>query len=160
MLRHETRFMNLQPRIPIYVSGFGPRAMALAGGVMATGWCSRSRHAGLPVQEALGHVRQGAARTGRDLAGFWTTTLTNVVVLEPGEKADSDRIKRSVGPNVMGVGLLFLRYGSGDRDGAASIPVTDLEAVLCTGGTDPAPNTDTSAPTSSTIPICIRAKPH
>jgi alkanesulfonate monooxygenase SsuD/methylene tetrahydromethanopterin reductase-like flavin-dependent oxidoreductase (luciferase family) len=31
MLRHETRFMNLEPRIPLYVSGFGPRAMALAG---------------------------------------------------------------------------------------------------------------------------------
>ena len=32
MLMHdETGYMNLQPRIPLYVSGFGPRAMALAG---------------------------------------------------------------------------------------------------------------------------------
>ena len=31
MLRHETRFMNLQPKIPLFVSGFGPRAMGLAG---------------------------------------------------------------------------------------------------------------------------------
>jgi 5,10-methylenetetrahydromethanopterin reductase len=100
MLRHETRFMNLEPRIPIYVSGFGPRAMALAG-EYGDGLVFAIPPRGLPVQEALGHVRQGAARTGRDLSGFGTTTLTNVVVLEPGERADSDRVKRTVGPNVM-----------------------------------------------------------
>jgi 5,10-methylenetetrahydromethanopterin reductase len=100
MLRHETRFMNLEPRIPIYVSGFGPRAMALAG-EHGDGLVFAIPPRGLPVQEALGHVRQGAARTGRDLSQFWTTTLTNVVILEPGEKADSDRVKRTVGPNVM-----------------------------------------------------------
>ncbi len=100
MLRHDDRFMNLQPRIPIYVSGFGPRAMGLAG-EYGDGLVFAIPPRGLPVQEALGHVRQGAARTGRDLSGFWTTTLTNVVVLEPGEKADSDRVKRTVGANVM-----------------------------------------------------------
>src|SRR4051812_44689574 len=31
MLMHEDRYINLQPQIPLYVSGFGPRAMALAG---------------------------------------------------------------------------------------------------------------------------------
>jgi 5,10-methylenetetrahydromethanopterin reductase len=100
MLRHDDRFINLQPRIPIYVSGFGPRAMALAG-EHGDGLVFAIPPRGLPVQEALGHVRQGAARTGRDLSQFRTTTLTNVVILEPGEKADSDRVKRTVGPNVM-----------------------------------------------------------
>jgi 5,10-methylenetetrahydromethanopterin reductase len=100
MLRHDDRFMNLQPRIPIYVSGFGPRAMALAG-EYGDGLVFAIPPRGLPVQEALGHVRQGAARTGRGLSEFRTTTLTNVVILEPGEKADSDRVKRTVGPNVM-----------------------------------------------------------
>jgi alkanesulfonate monooxygenase SsuD/methylene tetrahydromethanopterin reductase-like flavin-dependent oxidoreductase (luciferase family) len=55
----------------------------------------------LPVQDALAHVRQGAARNGRDMTGFRNATLTNVVVLQPGEAADSDRVKRTVGPNVM-----------------------------------------------------------
>ena len=35
------------------------------------------------------------------MAGFRNAALTNVVVLEPGEAVDSDRIKAAVGPNVM-----------------------------------------------------------
>jgi 5,10-methylenetetrahydromethanopterin reductase len=100
MLRHETRFMNLQPRIPVYVSGFGPRAMALAG-EYGDGLVFAIPPRGLPVQDALAHVRQGAARNGRDMAGFRNATLTNVVVLQAGEAADSDRVKRTVGANVM-----------------------------------------------------------
>ena len=100
MLRHETRFMNLEPRIPIYVSGFGPRAMALAG-EYGDGLVFAIPPRGVPVQEALGHVRQGAARRGRDLDGYRNATLTNVALLQPGEAADSDRIKQTVGPNVM-----------------------------------------------------------
>jgi 5,10-methylenetetrahydromethanopterin reductase len=100
MLRHDTRFINLTPRIPIYVSGFGPRAMALAG-EYGDGLVFAIPPRGLPVSQALAHVRQGAARSGRETTGFRTTTLTNAVVLEPGEKPDSDRVKRTVGPNVM-----------------------------------------------------------
>jgi 5,10-methylenetetrahydromethanopterin reductase len=100
MLRHETRFMNLLPRIPMYVSGFGPRAMGLAG-EHGDGLVFAIPPRGVPVQDALGHVRQGAARSGRDMAGFRNATLTSVALLEPGEAADSDRIKRTVGANVM-----------------------------------------------------------
>jgi alkanesulfonate monooxygenase SsuD/methylene tetrahydromethanopterin reductase-like flavin-dependent oxidoreductase (luciferase family) len=100
MLRHETRFMNLEPRIPLYVSGFGPRAMALAG-EYGDGLVFAIPPRGVPVQDALGHARQGAARNGRDMTGFRNATLTSVALLQPGEAADSDRIKRSIGPNVM-----------------------------------------------------------
>ena len=100
MLRHGSRFMNLEPAIPMYVSGFGPRAMALAG-EYGDGLVFAIPPRGVPVQQALSHVRQGAARTGRDMAGFRNATLTNVVLLEPGEAVDSDRVKRSVGANVM-----------------------------------------------------------
>ena len=100
MLRHETRFMNLLPRIPMYVSGFGPRAMALAG-EYGDGLIFAIPPRGVPVQDALGHARQGAARIGRDMSGFRNATLTNVVLLQRGEAADSDRVKRTVGPNVM-----------------------------------------------------------
>ncbi len=31
MLIREKKYMSLEPRIPLYVSGFGPRAMELAG---------------------------------------------------------------------------------------------------------------------------------
>jgi len=100
MLRHEDAYMNLQPKIPLYVSGFGPRAMALSG-EYGDGLIFAIPPRGVPVHEALGHARQGAARSGRDMAGFRNATLLNVVLLEPGERADSDRIKRAVGPNVM-----------------------------------------------------------
>src|SRR3954470_1964699 len=80
MLRHETRFMNLQPKIPLFVSGFGPRAMALAG-EHGDGLVFAIPPRGVPVQEALAHARQGAARTGRDMAGFRNATLTNVALL-------------------------------------------------------------------------------
>jgi 5,10-methylenetetrahydromethanopterin reductase len=100
LLMHETEYMNLRPRIPLYVSGFGPRAMALAGEYGDGPLCAIPPR-GVAVREALGHVRQGAARAGRDLAGFANCALTNVALLEPGEAVDSDRVKAMVGPNVM-----------------------------------------------------------
>jgi 5,10-methylenetetrahydromethanopterin reductase len=100
MLRHDSRFMNLSPRIPMYVSGFGPRAMALAG-EHGDGLVFAIPPRGVPVAEALAHARQGAARNGRDMAGFRNATLTSVALLRPGEKPDSDRVKHAIGPNVM-----------------------------------------------------------
>lgn len=100
MLLSEPGYGVLEPKIPLYVSGFGPRAMALAG-EHGDGLVFAIPPRGVPVAEALGHVRQGAARTGRDLSGFHTCTLTSLALLEPGEPADSDRIKAAVGPNVM-----------------------------------------------------------
>src|SRR3954471_8374382 len=95
MLRHDSRFMTLQPRIPLYVSGFGPRAMALAG-EYGDGIIFAIPPRGVPVQEALAHARQGAARIGRDMAGFRNATLVNIALLEPSEPVDSDRIKQTV----------------------------------------------------------------
>ncbi|HET8995510.1 MAG TPA: LLM class flavin-dependent oxidoreductase [Acetobacteraceae bacterium] len=93
---------SLDPKIPLYVSGFGPRAMALAG-VHGDGLVFAIPPRGVPVAQALGHVRQGAARANRviDPAGFHTSALTNLALLRPGEAADSDRIKAAIGPNVM-----------------------------------------------------------
>lgn len=90
----------LEPKIPLYVSGFGPRAMALAG-AHGDGLVFAIPPRGVAVAEALGHVRQGAAQAGRDLSGYHTCALTNVALLQPGEALDSDRIKATVGPNVM-----------------------------------------------------------
>jgi 5,10-methylenetetrahydromethanopterin reductase len=100
ILMHEDRYMNLEPRIPMYVSGFGPRAMALAG-EHGDGLVFAIPPRGVAVADALGHVRQGAARTGRGLDGFHNCSLVNIAMLEPGEAADSDRIKAMIGPNVM-----------------------------------------------------------
>lgn len=100
MLMHETRYMSLEPRIPLYVSGFGPRAMELAG-AFGDGLVFAIPPRGVPVAEALGHARRGAERAGRTLEGFRNCALTNVMLLEPGEPVDSERAIRTVGPNVM-----------------------------------------------------------
>ena len=100
MLMHEREYVNLEPRIPLYVSGFGPRAMELAG-KHGDGLVFAIPPRGVPVAEALTHARRGAESAGRALTSFRTCALTNVALLEPGERVDSERIVRTVGPNVM-----------------------------------------------------------
>ncbi len=100
MLLHEPGHGALEPKIPLYVSGFGPRAMALAG-AHGDGLVFAIPPRGVAVTDALGHVRQGAAQAGRDLHGYHTCALTNLALLQSGEAVDSDRIKAAIGPNVM-----------------------------------------------------------
>ena len=100
ILMHGDKYMSLEPKIPLYVSGFGPRAMELAG-EFGDGLVFAIPPRGIPVREALARVAVGAARTGRRLDGFRNCALTNIALLEPGERADSERVLRAVGPNVM-----------------------------------------------------------
>jgi 5,10-methylenetetrahydromethanopterin reductase len=101
LMHDETGYMNLKPKIPLYVSGFGPRAMGLAG-EFGDGLVFAIPPRGVAVPEALGHVRQGAASVGRTIGDdFRNCSLTNIALLEPGEAVDSDRIKALIGPNVM-----------------------------------------------------------
>lgn len=106
MLMHESKYMNLEPRIPLYVSGFGPRAMELAG-QYGDGLVFAIPPRGVPVAAALGHARLGAARAGRTLDGFRNCALTNVVLLDPGEAVDSERVIRTLGPNIMASAYYF-----------------------------------------------------
>jgi 5,10-methylenetetrahydromethanopterin reductase len=100
LLHREARDMRLDPPIPLYVSGFGPRAMALAG-EHGDGIIFAIPPRGVPVAEALSHARQGAARGNRSLEGFRNASLSSVFVLEKGEAVDSERAKAAIGPNVM-----------------------------------------------------------
>src|SRR3954462_5250915 len=77
MLMHDiSGYMNLEPKIPLYVSGFGPRAMGLAG-EYGDGLVFAIPPRGIAPAQALAHVRQGAARNGRDLGGFSNLRLTH-----------------------------------------------------------------------------------
>jgi 5,10-methylenetetrahydromethanopterin reductase len=100
ILMHDKEYMNLEPRIPLYVSGFGPRAMELSG-QYGDGLVVTIPPRGVPVAEALEHANRGAARAGRTLNGFLNCALTNVALLAPGEAVDSERIIGIIGPNVM-----------------------------------------------------------
>lgn len=95
-------FVNFDGPIPLYVSGFGPRSLGLAGkhgdgAVLAMppngGAMAQFRHA----------IEQGARDAGRELdwSSFYTTALTTIVVLDEGEPVDSDRVKAECGAMAM-----------------------------------------------------------
>ncbi len=91
-------FVNMADPIPVYVSGFGPRSIGLAAthgdGVVVSL---------PPVPKRFEQLWQGlrmfGADAGRDLdrTNFKTTFLSTIVVTEPGEATDSDRVKELCG---------------------------------------------------------------
>lgn len=95
-------FVNFEDEIPLYVSGFGPKSLALAGkhgdgAVLA-----------LPqnpaVMASLWHmIESGAEAAGvaLDRDAYYTTGLTTMVVLEDGEAVDSARVKSQCGAMAM-----------------------------------------------------------
>jgi 5,10-methylenetetrahydromethanopterin reductase len=104
-IRHimpEHGFVNFASPIPLYVSGFGPRSLALAG-----------KHGdgavlGLPsdpgvLEQLWHHIESGARAAGRtlDRSRFYTTALTGMAVLDEGEAVDSGRIKAECGAMAM-----------------------------------------------------------
>lgn len=95
-------FVNFDDPIALFVSGFGPKSLALAGqygdgAVIALA-------ANQAVMQSIAHmIAEGASRAGRDLSaeGFYTTALTAISVLDPGEAVDSDRVKAESGAMAM-----------------------------------------------------------
>lgn len=91
-------FVAFEPRIPIHVSAFGPKAMAVAAR-QADGLVVSVP----PLPEAVQRVRErlarAAAEAGRDMAPalFPVTNLTTMVVLRPGEVVDSARVREDCG---------------------------------------------------------------
>ena len=104
-IRHimpDAGFVNFRDAIPLYVSAFGPKSLALAGkhgdgAVLA-----------LPANAAaMGNIwrriEDGAKRAGRELdrSRYYTTALTTMVVLDAGEAVDSARVKAECGAMAM-----------------------------------------------------------
>jgi len=104
-IRHIMRndgFVNFDAIIPLYVSGFGPRSLALAG-----------RHGdgavlAMPPNPSVMEywwqcIEAGARQAGRVLERdrFPTTALTTIVVLDEGEPSDSERVRRECGAFAM-----------------------------------------------------------
>ncbi len=95
-------FVNFQDRIPMYVSSFGPKSMALAGKHGDGAVLSIPPKRG-GMQWVWQGLEAGAAEVGRDIdrESFLTCSLSTIVVLEPGEARDSDRVKRLCGAFAM-----------------------------------------------------------
>ena len=92
-------YINISDRIPIHVGGFGPRAQALAG-EFGDGLITGLPRGGT-ISQALANVGRGAERVGRQLGDFKVYALVNILILEPGETLDSERVIREVGSGIM-----------------------------------------------------------
>lgn len=96
-------FVNFEDEIPLYISGFGPKSLALAG---KYGQGAVLALVGDPgAMTSVWHMMQeGAREVGRDIGpggDFYTTALTTMVVLDDGEAPDSDRVKAECGAMTM-----------------------------------------------------------
>jgi len=113
----DLRHINLDDPIPLHVSGFGPRAQALAGQY------ADALITGIPrggsIAESLAHARAGAAKVGRELSAFEVYALVNLMLLKPGEQLTSARVLHEVGSSIMvNVHFLYDRF----RETAAPPP--------------------------------------
>ncbi len=96
-------FVNFDDPIPLYISGFGPKSLALAGrygdgAVLAL--------VGNPaaMQSVWHMLQEGARLAGREIGpqqDYYTTALTTMVVLDEGEAVDSQRVKAECGAMAM-----------------------------------------------------------
>lgn len=99
-LMQDHKFIELEPLIPIHVSAFGPKTQALAGEYGDGLVMSIPPEPGYMLR-ALRQVAKGAARSGRALDDFYTTSLTTAVVLQPGESLTSERVLNECGAFAM-----------------------------------------------------------
>ena len=94
-------FMRIEPHVPIHVSGFYHRTQRLAGRYGDGLVVSIPPHRDF-VTRARANAARGAEDAGRRLPdGFYLSSLTTAVVLEPGETLESDRVIRDCGPFVV-----------------------------------------------------------
>ena len=102
LMMPELDFIDIEHPIPMYVSGFGPKAQALAG-EFGDGLVMSIPPQPDFMERALSHVAYGAEQAGRDLDldAFHTTSLTAAVILQPGESLTSERVLRECGPFVI-----------------------------------------------------------
>ncbi|MGD8415954.1 MAG: LLM class flavin-dependent oxidoreductase [Pseudomonadales bacterium] len=104
-IRHimpDAGFVNFDDPIPLYVSGFGPKSLALAGRYGDGAVIGATRASAVASMWHM--VEAGARDAGRALVpgdNYYTTALSTMVVLDDGEAVDSDRVKAECGAMAM-----------------------------------------------------------
>jgi len=95
-------FVDFAHPIPLYVSGFGPRSLGLAG-KYGDGAVLVLPPAPAVMEHFWKAIEAGAAAAGRalDRDRYFTCALTTIVVLDPGEAVDSPRARRECGAFAM-----------------------------------------------------------
>lgn len=104
-IRHIMRdkgFVNFDDRIPMYVSGFGPRSLGLAGKHGDGAVIAFAASTGA-LEMMWSMIEAGANKVGRtiDRDKFYLSALTTMVVLDDGEAIDSPRVKHECGAFAM-----------------------------------------------------------
>lgn len=98
-LNPKSGVINIKDKIPIYVAASGPKSLELAGeiadGVILFGAVSPSL-----IDFCMNHVRAGADRAGRDPKKIYTLCMTAFHLTRPGEKLETQAVRRAVGPFV------------------------------------------------------------
>ncbi len=92
-------YIDLEHPIPMMVGGFGPRAQALAG-EFGDGVVTGIPRGG-PIPGVLKNAKRGADAAGRDMADFQVYALANLLMLEPGETLESERVVYECGSAIM-----------------------------------------------------------
>ena len=95
-------FVNFDDPIPLYVSGFGPRSLALAGKYGDGAVMSIPPDAQI-MDRMWEMIERGASDSGRDFDRdhYLTCSLTTIVVLDEGETIESPRVKAEAGAMAM-----------------------------------------------------------
>jgi 5,10-methylenetetrahydromethanopterin reductase len=101
-LAKDKGFVSFEPRIPLYLSGYGPKAMAMAG-ALGDGLVGVPALDPESFQACWDIARKGAADVGREITpeNFFTSVATSICVLEDGEGLDSPRVKEETGALVL-----------------------------------------------------------
>ncbi len=112
LLMADRGFVNLEHKIPMVVSGFGPKSQALAG-VLGDGLFVSMPNEERQIARSKETVRRAALDAGRtdvdvNSPSYPIVNLLNVVMLEPGEEILSERVIAEHGPFIIaGMHYLF-----------------------------------------------------
>jgi alkanesulfonate monooxygenase SsuD/methylene tetrahydromethanopterin reductase-like flavin-dependent oxidoreductase (luciferase family) len=95
-------FVNFDDPIPLYVSGFGPRSLGLAGKHGDGAVLAMPPHPNV-MAAFRSAIESGAQEVGRTLDEkiYQTTALTTISVLDDGQDANSPRIREECGAFAM-----------------------------------------------------------
>ncbi|MFT4797569.1 MAG: alkanesulfonate monooxygenase SsuD [Candidatus Azotimanducaceae bacterium] len=95
-------FVNFDDPIPMYVSGFGPRSLGLAGKHGDGAVIAFAASTGA-LEMMWSMIEAGAKKVDRtiDRDNFYLSALTTMVVLDEGEAIDSPRVKHECGAFAM-----------------------------------------------------------
>jgi 5,10-methylenetetrahydromethanopterin reductase len=102
----QDRYVRLDPRVPVYMAGDGPKALAATGAV-GDGWVTTLQYSSIMGNSpevfsgSRAAVEAAAAEAGREFSPGYSILSAAICVLEEGESAASPRALERAGPCAM-----------------------------------------------------------